>query len=263
MQSGTIISNNELQNGYFKAVFYAPEICASARAGHFVHLKIANSGEHILRRPFSICNASAASGELEIIYKVVGAGTEILSKLPPGALCDLLGPLGTPFSTPLPGEYPVLVAGGYGSAAMFMLTRCAENGGTALLGARSKGDVLLQDAYQTAGFEVKVATNDGSLGEKALVTELIGGVLAEHAGKKLKFYACGPTPMLLAFAKQICALGYPDSEVSLDHLMCCGVGACFACVVKVKADNPDGFRYARTCSEGPVFKAGSVYCEEV
>ena len=88
------------------------------------------------------------------------------------------------------------------------------------------------------------------------------GVLSDYAGRKLHFYACGPMPMLLALARLLPELGYPESELSLDHLMCCGVGACFACVVKIKADNEDGFRYARTCSEGPVFRADQVYLEK-
>ena len=78
-------------------------------------------------------------------------------------------------------------------------------------------------------------------------------------GKKYRFYACGPTPMLMAAGRMLCASGREDGELSLDHVMCCGVGACFACVVKVK--DGDTFRYARSCSEGPVFSAGEVYYE--
>ncbi len=262
MQSGIILSNVNLSGDYYKVVFYAPEICPAAMPGNFVHVKIANMEEHILRRPFSICSASPASGELEVIYKVVGAGTRVLSTLVPGTLCDLLGPLGRPYTLPARDEFPVAVAGGYGAAAMYMLTRHSPNGGVLLLGARTQDDILLEDAYRTAGFEVKIATDDGSLGYKGRVTELVPAVIAEHKGKKLRFYGCGPGPMLMALAKILNAAGYGDSEVSLDHLMCCGVGACFACVVKLRdPSNPDGFRYARTCSEGPVFKASDIYME--
>ena len=262
MESGMIISNTRLVNDYFKVTFYAPEICATARAGHFVHIKIAHADELVLRRPFSICNVSPSSGELEVIYKVVGSGTRVLSTLRPGEVCDLLGPLGKPFSRPADDEFPVAIAGGYGSAAMYMLTREAKIGGAALLGARNREDILLADAYRTAGFEVDVATDDGSAGHKGLVTDLVDDVLRRHAGQKLRFFACGPTPMLMAVCRLMLDRGYPDAEVSLDHLMCCGVGACFACVVKIKADNPDGYYYARTCSEGPVFKVKDVYLEK-
>ncbi|MDD5699235.1 MAG: hypothetical protein PHH77_11520, partial [Victivallaceae bacterium] len=97
---------------------------------------------------------------------------------------------------------------------------------------------------------------------RGFVTELIAPVLETNKDKKIRFYACGPTPMLLALAKLLQETGYPDGELSLDHLMCCGVGACFACVVKVKADNEAGWRYARTCKEGPVFTAAEVYLGE-
>ncbi len=261
MQSGVIISNTRLQGDYFKVTFYTPEICATAQPGQFVHVKIANMEEHILRRPFSICNVSG-SGELEVVYKVVGVGTEVLSKLPEGTLCDLLGPLGKPFQAPAADEVPVLLGGGYGAAAMFMLTKKSAQPGVVLLGARSKNDLLLIDDYKHSGFDVRLATNDGSSGIKGLITELLPPLFADYAGKKLHFYACGPMPMLLALCRILPEKGYPEAEVSLDHLMCCGVGACFACVVKIKADNPDGFRYARTCSEGPVFAAKDVYLGE-
>ncbi len=140
-----------------------------------------------------------------------------------------------------------------------MLGREAINSGAVLLGARNQSDLLLIEEYKQAGFEVRLATNDGSAGQKGLVTELLPQLFADYQGKKLRFYSCGPTPMLLAVSKLLTEQGYPNAEVSLDHLMCCGVGACFACVVKVKADNSDGFRYARTCYEGPVFMAEDVY----
>jgi dihydroorotate dehydrogenase electron transfer subunit len=98
------------------------------------------------------------------------------------------------------------------------------------------------------------------VGRKGFVTDLLAPLMPELAGRKVKIYACGPHPMLMALARLMTDAGY-DGELSVDHVMCCGVGACFACVVKVKADNEDGWRYARTCREGPVFKAGDVYTD--
>jgi dihydroorotate dehydrogenase electron transfer subunit len=89
---------------------------------------------------------------------------------------------------------------------------------------------------------------------------MIPDVLNDYPESKLKFYACGPHGMLMALGQILLNMNM-DGELSLDHLMCCGVGACFACVVKIKADNSDGWYYARTCSEGPVFKASQVYYE--
>ena len=260
MRPGTIISNANFKEDYFRVEFYAPDIAATAQAGSFVHVRIANCADRILRRPFSICSTSA-EGMVTVIYKVVGAGTQVLSTLGAGVVCDLLGPLGVPFGPPQEDEIPILVGGGYGSAAMFMLSAVAKNRGVVLLGARNERDLILVDEYRARGFDVRLATDDGTAGMHGYVTGLIDPLLQEFAGKKLRFYACGPTPMLITLSKMMIERDYPEAEVSLDHLMCCGVGACFACVVKIKDANPDGFRYARTCSEGPVFKAAQVYTE--
>ena len=259
MLNGEIIANEPLKSGYFFVRFHAPEICATARAGQFVHVRIAGLGQYILRRPFSI--HSTDGDVLSVVYKVVGNGTEQLSRLTPGTVCDLLGPVGNPYTPPADDEIPVLVGGGYGSAALYLLTRTAKQRGVLLLGARSEADLILHDRYRDAGFDVRLATNDGSVGYKGFVTALIPPLLEEYAGKKLRFYGCGPRPMLLALARQLIELGQPG-EISLDHLMCCGVGACFACVVKVRSDDGNGWKYARTCKDGPVFDARDVWLED-
>ena len=240
MKTGEIISNERLQNDYFLVRFHVPEICAAARAGQFVHVRIDRHGDHILRRPFSIHNVEA-DGALSVV-------------------CDLLGPLGTSFSDAPEDATPVLVAGGYGAAATYLITKQLPQRGIFLIGARGEADVLLTDVYRAAGYEVQVATNDGSVGTKGFVTVLVEKLLAENPGRKFFFYGCGPHPMLMALAKILNARNQ-KGELSIDHLMCCGVGACFACVVKVKADTPEGWQYARACTDGPVFNLDTVYVE--
>ena len=254
-----IIANTRIQGDYHQLVFAAPEMAERASAGHFTHIRIDRRQDRILRRPFSIHDTDPARGTVTVVYKVVGRGTETLSRLAPGGTLDALGPLGRPYTLPAPDALPVAVAGGYGAAAMFMLTR--KQPGVLLMGARSAADVILTERYRDAGYEVRVATNDGSLGTKGFVTDLIPALVAENPGRKLFFYGCGPHPMLMALAKLLRAQGL-DGELSVDHVMCCGVGACFACVVKVNAPGtPDGWRYARSCSEGPVFPLADVYTE--
>ncbi len=262
MQDGVIVSNRNLSGGYHQVVFYAPAIAEKAGPGQFVHIRIARLRDRPLRRPFSINATCPASGTVTVTYKVVGEGTAVLSTLEAGVVCSLMGPLGHGFSPPGADALPVLITGGYGVAATYLITRQARNGGILLAGARSADDLILLDDYREAGFEVRVATDDGSAGMPGLVTGLIEPLLAEQAGRKLKFYACGPGPMLMALAARLPALGYPEAELSLDHLMCCGVGACFACVVKLKADNADGWRFSRSCSEGPVYRADAIYLGE-
>ena len=259
MKTGEIVSNVRLQGDYFKVKFFAPEISRAARAGQFVHVRIDRRGDRILRRPFSIHDA-APSGELTVVYKVVGSGTKALSELAPGACCDLLGPLGRGFSDQPEEVVPVLVAGGYGAAATYLLTRQMKQRGVFLLGARSAEDVLLTDSYRDAGYDVRIATNDGSLGRRGFVTELLDGLFREYAGRELFFYGCGPHPMLMALAR-ILRNRNQRGELSIDHLMCCGVGACFGCVVKVRSGAPEGWSWARACTDGPVFPLEDVYVE--
>ena len=254
-----ILENTRIKGDYFKLVFSAPEMARRAAAGQFTHIRIDRRQDRILRRPFSIHDTDIAAGTVTVVYKVVGRGTAALSELAPGSAVDALGPLGRAYTLPAPDQLPVAVAGGYGAAAMFMLTR--KQPGVLLMGARSAADVILTDRYRDAGYEVRVATNDGSEGGKGFVTDLIPGLVAENPGKKLFFYGCGPHPMLMALAKLLRERGL-DGELSVDHVMCCGVGACFACVVKVNdPGSADGWRYARSCSEGPVFPLADVYTE--
>ncbi|UDQ99177.1 dihydroorotate dehydrogenase electron transfer subunit [Lentisphaerota bacterium WC36G] len=256
---GEILKNEVLKGDYYKVVFYVPEICKNTKPGQFVHVKIANLRDRILRRPFSICDVDVETGELTVAYKIVGEGTKVLATLEVGTVCDLMGPLGVSFTPTKDDEFPVIVAGGYGSAATHILAKQCVTKGVLLLGARSEDDLILMDKFEEANFEVRLSTNDGSVGHQGLVTELVEQIIAENTdNKKLRFYGCGPTPMLMALGKMLEDKGY-ECELSLDHLMCCGVGACFACVVKVKANNEDGWRYARTCNEGPVFNSKDVY----
>ena len=166
--------------------------------------------------------------------------------------------LGNSYSDVAADEYPIIVDGGYGAAATYLLAKNSPVKGSFLFGARGEKDVILTEKYQKLGFDVKIATNDGSVGKQGLVTDLIKEVIAANPGKKFKFFACGPHPMLIALTKILMNENL-DGEISLDHVMCCGIGACFACVVKVNADNEQHWRYARSCSEGPVFNVKEVY----
>ena len=253
-----IIENERLQGDYFRVRFDAPEVAANAAPGQFVHVRIDQREDLILRRPFSIHNAE--NGILSVAYKVVGAGTEHLSRMHRGDVCDLLGPRGRGFSDPQDDVIPVAVCGGYGCAATFMLTRRSKQPGVALLGARSADDIILADEYRERGFDVRIATDDGSLGVQGRVTELIKPLLDENPGKKFFFYGCGPHPMLMALAKLMKAENL-EGQLSIDHLMCCGVGACFGCVVKVNDLESGDWKYARACADGPVFDLNEVYIE--
>lgn len=256
----SILENSSRKGLYRRIVFSAPEIAAKAAPGQFVHIRIPGLRDRILRRPFSICGYDPKTGNVTVVYKVVGAGTAELAEMLPGQSCNIMGPLGKGYPMPSREETPILVAGGYGSAAMLPLAERSANKGILLLGARSAADLILAEEYEAAGYEVRLATQDGSAGQKGLVTDLLDGAIAD-AEKTPVLYGCGPTPMLMALGRIAVGNNW-KCYLSLDEHMCCGIGACFACVVKMKdPSSPGGWRYSRTCKEGPVYSADEVYYE--
>jgi dihydroorotate dehydrogenase electron transfer subunit len=255
-----IILNVNIKADYYKVVFNAPHVSGAVLPGQFIHVQIAGLRDRILRRPFSVCDTSA-DGLLTVVYKVVGEGTKVLSELKTGAVCDVLGPLGTPYSLPMDDEYPVIAAGGYGSAATYILAKQTKRKGVLLLGAKTEKDLILADDYKQLGFDVKITTEDGSFGAKGFVTSLLKEYFEKNKNDRMKFYGCGPNPMMIAVAKMASQYG-KKVELSMDYAMCCGVGACYACVVKIKdMESSNGWKYARTCREGPVFSSDLIFFE--
>ncbi len=260
IESSGIITNAKIKGSYYKVDFYSPEICADVKPGQFVHLQILCLKDRIFRRPFSIFNVSDA-GVLSIVYKVVGEGSESLSRLKPGMVCNLLGPLGNPYTLPQLEKTPILITGGYGAAATYLLAKNSIKKGTLLIGARSKKDLLFVDDYKKLDFNVEIATEDGSAGELGMVTDLLKKHIASDSLNNNSYYACGPAGMMNVLMELFSKLDV-ECELSLDHQMCCGVGACFACVVKVKDSSKEqGWSYARTCSEGPVFNSKKLFID--
>ncbi len=256
----TIQENLNYRGDYYHITFQAPEIAPHVRPGQFAHVLLPDTKGILLRRPFSIYNADPDAGTISIIYKNVGIGTDLLSRLSADDEIDIIGPLGNGFPDPIPGRKLMIVAGGYGCAATYLLARNFDNPCICMLGGRSAGDILVEDKFEEAGATVRISTDDGSEGHKGLVTELLIDELSGHEGEAPLVYACGPNPMLRAVA-DICLPQGIEAFLSLDQHMCCGVGACFACVVKIKADNDDGWEYIRSCKEGPVFRATEIYWE--
>jgi len=253
------LRNDRIQGDYYRLDLEAPVIARAVRPGQFVHTQIPGLAHRVLRRPFSVFDTDPATGRLSIIYKVVGEGTARLAATAPGTPISLLGPLGNGFSLPSADAFPVIVAGGFGCAATFLLARRSPVPFRVLIGGRSVADLLLVREYRELGCTVRVATEDGSRGHRGVVTDLLAQLL-DGGGPPPRVYACGPNAMLGAVCRLVSGRGL-DAEVSLDHVMCCGVGACYTCVVKVLADTPDGWEYVRTCLDGPVFRARETVWE--
>jgi dihydroorotate dehydrogenase electron transfer subunit len=241
-------------------VLRAPQIAPLIRPGQFAHVRILPLKDALLRRPFSIFQV--ADGTFSILYKTVGKGTDALARMRAGEEVSVIAPLGHGFTVPKAGgETPLLVAGGYGMAAMFLLAQRSPQKGVVFVGGRRRVDILCEKDFAAIGWEVRVATEDGSHGEKGLVTQPL---LAEIRNSKFdirncKLFACGPTPMLKAVGKLAEEFNVP-AELSMDEHMCCGVGTCLTCVIKVKSG--DSWEYQRTCTEGPVYDSRQIVWEE-
>jgi dihydroorotate dehydrogenase electron transfer subunit len=249
----SILANDRDADLYHRLVVRAPEVAALAQPGQFAHLRILPLREALLRRPFSIYQA--AGDTVSFLYKNVGQGTEQLARMRPGESLGILGPLGHGFSVPpAGGPTPLLVAGGYGMAALYLLAQRSPQRGVVFVGGRRRVDILCEAEFRALGWEVRATTEDGSHGERGLVTQPLAAELRRgHAGRKL--FACGPTPMLKAVAGLAEEFGVP-AELSMDEHMCCGVGVCLTCVIPVRVDG--GWEYQRTCTEGPVFDARQI-----
>jgi len=255
-QTVQIVSNARDTDLYFRLVLRAPQIAQRVQPGQFAHVRILPLKAALLRRPFSIFQV--AGDTFSILYKTVGQGTEVLARMGPGEELSVIAPLGHGFTVPPPGgETPLLVAGGYGMAAMYLLAERSPQKGIVFVGGRRRVDILCEAEFAALGWEVRATTEDGSHGEKGLVTQPLQAELRRGtAGRKL--FACGPTPMLKAVGKLAEELRVP-AELSMDEHMGCGVGVCLACVIPVKSGS--GWEYQRTCTEGPVFDAREVAWE--
>ncbi|MGO8926103.1 MAG: dihydroorotate dehydrogenase electron transfer subunit [Limisphaerales bacterium] len=255
-QTVQIVSNERDTDLYFRLIARAAQIAPLVQPGQFAHVRILPLTEALLRRPFSIFQVSGST--LSILYKTIGKGTEALSRMRPGEELSMIGPLGHGFTVPQAGgETPILVAGGYGMAALYLLAERSPQKGIVFVGGRRRVDILCEEEFRALGWEVRVTTEDGSHGEKGLVTQALLTELKRRA-PGYELFACGPTPMLKAVGRLAAEFDLP-AELSLDEHMGCGIGVCLTCVVPIKTG--DGWEYQRTCTEGPVFDSRRIAWE--
>jgi len=215
-----------------------------AQPGQFVMAWLPEVGE----KPFSIAGADP----LKLTVVAVGPFSEALHALRPGDRVWIRGPLGNGYR--LSGLRHLLVGGGYGAAPLLFLAETALACGDMVrvcLGARSARDILLAEAFEKAGAEVAVTTDDGSLGKQGLVTQAVGDALEAFAPDTL--YACGPVAMLSALAAQCRGAGLP-CQLSWEALMRCGIGLCGSCELPIEAGEAAGVPSGwLTCKDGPVY----------
>jgi len=245
-----IVSWEQRAEGLFTLSLESREIARATKAGQFVNIRIGESTSPLLRRPFSI---SRTEGDLiEILFNVVGRGTEMLARKKPGETLNLLGPLGVPFGLDGAYETAVIVAGGLGVAPFPLLANDVRKKGKSMLsflGARTAAHVT-QEYLEN----VHVATDDGSMGFHGTVVQLLEDFWMKEKPKRTKIFGCGPTRMMKALS-EFARGNRVECELSLEGDMACGIGICQGCPVERTSG---GKKYSLVCVEGPAFNCNDV-----
>lgn len=226
-----------------------PVIPENIKPGNFAEVRVDKTADVFLRRPFSIYDVDFERKTVSFFIKNIGKGTSLLSKLEVGDNLNMIYPLGNSFSKNKEGKV-LLIGGGSGVAPLLLLGEMLKNSGSEviyLLGARSSKDIHLVKEFEKNG-EVFVTTEDGSQGEKGMVTD---HSVWEGISEFKKIYTCGPNPMMKAIAK-IAQSENIDCEASLENTMACGFGACLCCVTETTEGNKC------VCTEGPVFNVNDL-----
>ena len=283
-----VVSNERLNAYYWRLTLEAPQIASEIRPGQFINVKISDANDPLFKRPFSVFKClrlnKGALG-VEVIYKIVGRGTNRMSNLGTGDELDVIGPLGHGFELCPDKSAHILLAGGMGSAGLFMLGQQISKGVKknglklyTLLGAETKEALILETEFATLNGKVLVSTNDGTYGYKGSVTEMLGDAIDKGTiSSDCAVYACGPEPMYKELAGT-CREYNISAQVSMERHMMCGMGACLACVCKVDRNGvlrhrdlksshiqfvpEEEFGHALVCKDGPVFHIEEVILDE-
>ena len=213
-------------------------------SGQFVNLLIDG---FYLRRPISVCDCE--ENLLTIVYKVVGKGTEKMSKMQCGEGINILTGLGNGYDLSFAGEAPLLIGGGVGVPPMYLLAKKLIAEGkrvSVILGFNTKDEIFYEDEFKALGADVTVATADGSYGVKGFVTDAMKDINYSY------FYTCGPEPMLKALWRATETSG----QFSFEERMGCGFGACMGCSCKTLTGNK------RICKDGPVLRKEEILWEK-
>jgi dihydroorotate dehydrogenase electron transfer subunit len=268
-----IMANRRLARNTYCVRLQAPELAQLIRPGQFLMLRLAGTTDPLLGRPFAlydtVLDAQGQAMALDIVYLVVGKVTGWLARSGPGDIVEAWGPLGNGFPELAGHEHVGLVAGGIGQTPFLAYVR-------ELLGQRGYGGRAARRAvrrvslyygvrtaelaagvedFRAAGATVHLATDDGSLGYRGFVTQLV-----EQHEKPQHLIGCGPELMMKALAALARRWGTP-CHLSLETPMACGSGICFSCVTRVRTG--DAWDYRRVCVDGPVFDAACLAWEDL
>jgi len=267
-RTAEIVEHVPMAERTFRIRLACPEIAAAIRPGQFVMLRLPGRSDPLLARPFALYDTTLDGTAFDVVYLVVGKMTALLAELRVGDSIEVWGPLGKPFLDIGEPERATCVAGGIGQTPFLAyakellgsqgyggISARKRVGGVALYyGVRSLSLAAGIDDFRSAGVDVHLASDDGSIGAKGYVTQLL-----ESHGPTSPLIGCGPEPMLHALMKLAAKWDAP-CQVSLETPMACGIGACFSCVTRV-ATADGGWDYKRVCVDGPAFDAKQLLRE--
>lgn len=252
-----VMSNRQKTDLLYIMSLRAPQLAGQVLPGQFVHMELPTLQGNILRRPFSVYDVSPEEGIVDILYQVVGVGTQDMSRWQPGYLTRMIGPIGSPWSPSTEVKCALLVGGGVGAAPLLLLCRQLVARGVnvdVILGAATADALVCKDRYiGICGSEPICSTDDGSYGRKGFATVLVEEAVCDATNDATYDYAaiCGPEPLMRSASKITTDAGIP-TQVSMERRMACGIGACLSCVV----DTVSGKK--RACVDGPIFDALEV-----
>lgn len=266
-----ILLNQEIAPGHFRMILRLEGFKDPVKPGQFFHIRAGSDCDPLLRRPISIHRLGSKPNIVELLYKVVGKGTHLMSRRSKTTHLDVIGPLGNGFRIPSEPSNFILITGGIGVAPLMALVdelaKFRKGSITVVLGAKTKDYITCKRELKDLGAEVIAVTEDGSEGKKGLASDILKDVIEQFDMRKtnlpfiakdtaritigdyrpeVELYACGPVEMLKEIAK-IARHYRIKTQASLEERMGCGVGACLGCVVKTKTG------YKRVCKDGPVF----------
>ena len=256
------VLSNRRTGAYHSITLVAPDVADKAKPGQFVEIAVPGGRDFLLRRPFSIHQASRRggwAGTLEIVLEAGGPGTAWLAGVKTHDVLDVIGPLGRPFGYPAELTSCLLVGGGYGAAPLYFLAeelRARNKSVHMILGARDHERVFKPIEGKRLADSVVVTTEDGSMGERGRVTDVVPTAVARTGAQVV--YACGPNAMLRAVAEYCLSRGIP-CQVAVEEMMACGLGVCWTCAVPMIAKDGRGWWNMRACLEGPVFNGARIW----
>jgi dihydroorotate dehydrogenase electron transfer subunit len=230
-------------------------------------IRLGEGTDPLLRRPFSFSRIYPEDGDFEILYRVIGRGTWLMSRLEPGSASSLIGPLGNGFELPIDRTHPLaFIAGGIGIAPLLepIAQVISDRGATGaeklrlFYGARTAIELLPEDFFNGQGIRVHFATDDGSFGYKGRITQMFEEIMAAGDFRPFELYSCGP----LAMQYHVAAWALSNdtlAQLSMESIMACGIGACVGCALPAATPgDPESDAFVHVCEDGPIFSAGSI-----